>query len=181
MPVERREWAIAIASGQPATGGTQCAMEGGNQALRPKRLELLREVLPDLRRLAVIGKERARVLCRITLGCKHMPAESTEIDAHKSHVRGRLAAITSHFPHDAPVSELAYRFARNDDVARQGSDMRQCLRSARPDVYRARPSQAQCECVPHYNSWRMSKEFGAGAIESPLVRRARRRCSPAPE
>ena len=30
MPVERREWAIAIASGQPVTGGTQCVMEGGS-------------------------------------------------------------------------------------------------------------------------------------------------------
>ena len=30
MPVERRERAIAIASGQPATGGARCAMEGGS-------------------------------------------------------------------------------------------------------------------------------------------------------
>ena len=30
MPVERREQAIAIGSGQPATGGTRCSMEGGS-------------------------------------------------------------------------------------------------------------------------------------------------------
>src|SRR2546425_7936458 len=29
MPVERRERAIAIDAGQPATGGTRCSMEGG--------------------------------------------------------------------------------------------------------------------------------------------------------
>src|SRR6202790_5105150 len=30
MLVERRERAIAIGSGQPATGGTRCSMEGGS-------------------------------------------------------------------------------------------------------------------------------------------------------
>ena len=30
MPVERRGRAIAIGSGQPATGGTRCSMEGGS-------------------------------------------------------------------------------------------------------------------------------------------------------
>jgi hypothetical protein len=30
MPVERREQAIAIGSGQPATGGTRCSVEGGS-------------------------------------------------------------------------------------------------------------------------------------------------------
>jgi len=30
MPVERREQVIATGSGQPATGGTQCPMEGGS-------------------------------------------------------------------------------------------------------------------------------------------------------
>src|SRR5215208_5079449 len=30
MPVERREQAIAIGSGQPATGGTRCSTEGGS-------------------------------------------------------------------------------------------------------------------------------------------------------
>ena len=30
MPVERRERAIVIGSGQPATGGTRCSMEGGS-------------------------------------------------------------------------------------------------------------------------------------------------------
>ena len=30
MPVEQREQAIAIGSGQPATGGTRCSMEGGS-------------------------------------------------------------------------------------------------------------------------------------------------------
>ena len=30
MPVERRGQVIALKSGQPATGGTQCSMEGGS-------------------------------------------------------------------------------------------------------------------------------------------------------
>jgi hypothetical protein len=54
------------------------------------------------------------------------------------------------------------RFARNDDVTRQESDTRQCLRTARSEVCRARPSQVKRESAPHYNSWRISKEFGAG-------------------
>src|SRR6516225_3598045 len=41
--------------------------------------------------------ERA-LLFRITLGCKHLLAESTEIDAHKSHVRSRITCEYVAFP-----------------------------------------------------------------------------------
>ena len=54
------------------------------------------------------------------------------------------------------------KFERTDDVARQGSDPQQCLRTARSDVCRARPSRAKHAFAPRYNRWHISQGFGDG-------------------
>jgi Transposase domain (DUF772) len=55
------------------------------------------------------------------------------------------------------------RFERTDDVARQGSDPQQRLRTARSGVCRACPSRAKHAFAPRYNRWHISKGFGEGA------------------
>ena len=54
-------------------------------------------------------------------------------------------------------------FERIDGVGRLESDRRQCPRTARSDVYRACPSQAQRGFAPHYNNSRISQGFAEGA------------------
>jgi Tripartite tricarboxylate transporter family receptor len=51
------------------------------------------------------------------------------------------------------------RFERIDGGARQGSDMRQHLRTARPVVCRAHPSQAKREFASDYNRQHISQEI----------------------
>src|SRR6516225_9510964 len=63
--------------------------------------------------------ERA-LLFRITLGCKHLLAESTEIDATSRTLEAGLPANTSHFPVAnttiTPMHELAYQFETTSTV-----------------------------------------------------------------
>jgi hypothetical protein len=60
-------------------------------------------------------------------------------------------AIVSLFLQQQGVSLLKTRFERTDGGARQESDARQCFRTARSGVCRARPSRAKREFARHYN------------------------------
>jgi CBS domain-containing protein len=59
---------------------------------------------------------------------------------------------------DAPVASENLILVHIDDVVRQGSAPRRCLRTARSGVYRVRPCQAKGASAPHYSSSRISKE-----------------------
>src|SRR3984893_14159645 len=56
----------------------------------------------------------------------------------------------------------ACRFRNLDEVARQGSDAQQRLRTAQSGVCRARPSRARHAFAPRYNRWHISQGFGEG-------------------
>jgi len=62
-----------------------------------------------------------------------------------------------------PLSVPETRFVRIDGEARQESDARQFLRTARSGVGRARPSQAKREFALHCNRSHISQEFAEGA------------------
>ena len=64
---------------------------------------------------------------------------------------------------EQPLSLPKTIFERIDGVGRLESDRRQCPRTARSDVYRACPSQAQRGFARHYNSSRISQGFAEGA------------------
>src|SRR5580704_4518801 len=58
-------------------------------------------------------------------------------------------------------------FERIDDVARQGLDAQQRLRTARSGVCRACPSRAKHAFASRYNRWHISHGFGEGAPRTP--------------
>src|SRR6202035_3136702 len=60
------------------------------------------------------------------------------------------------------VSLPKSRFERADDVARQGSDAQQRLRTAQSGVCRAHPSRAKHAFASRYNRWHISQGFGEG-------------------
>ncbi len=74
---------------------------------------------------------------------------------------GRDAAIQRCQVHKA-LSLPKSRFERTDDVARQGSDAQQRLRTAQSGACRARPSRARHAFAPRYNRWRISQGFVEG-------------------
>src|SRR6266568_6695342 len=73
---------------------------------------------------------------------------------------GSGAAMLPHVVRGLSLPETI--FERIDGVGRLESDRRQCPRTARSDVYRARPSQAKRGFAPHYNSSRISQGFAEG-------------------
>src|SRR5438046_10702717 len=62
------------------------------------------------------------------------------------------------------VSLPKTRFVRIDGVVRQGPDTRQCARTVRRAVCRARPYRAKRGSEPHCNRSRISRGFAEGAL-----------------
>jgi hypothetical protein len=85
--------------------------------------------------------------------------------SYKGIICGDISEFESYHPsHAVGCRFRKVRFVRSDDVARQGSDRRQCLRIARSGVCRARPSRAKRESAPHYNRSHILQEFVEGAL-----------------